>query len=64
MAISKNNPNARKAAIQKTFNGKKVRPVKYIGKHGSYIAAQDEESNMIIDNEGRPIAFKQLDQHA
>jgi hypothetical protein len=64
MAISKNNPNARKAAVAKTFNGKVVKPVKYIGKHGSYIAAQDEGGNIIFNDEKRPIPFKKLDQGA
>jgi hypothetical protein len=64
MAVSKNNPNARKAAIEKTFKGKKVKPVKYIGTHGTYIAAQDEESNMIVSSSGIPIPFKKLDQYA
>ncbi len=60
MAISKNNPNARKAAIEKTVNGKKVKPIKYIGSHGSFIAAQDEDNNMICDENNVPIPFKKL----
>ena len=45
MAITKNNPAARGAKQkEKTFNGKPVKPVKYIGSwlgHGNYIAVQD-----------------------
>jgi len=64
MAISKNNPNARKAAVAKTYNGKIVKPVKYIGQHGSYIAAQDEGGNIIYNEAKKPIPFKKLDQNA
>ena len=64
MAISKNNPNNRKAAVQKTFKGKVVKPVKYIGSQGSYIAAQDEGGNIIFDNNKKPIPFKKLSSSA
>jgi len=61
VAITKNNPAARGAKQkEKTFNGKPVKPVKYIGSwlgHGNYIAAQDESGKLLKDNEGRPIPF-------
>ena len=60
MAVSKNNPNARKANVQKLFNGKPVKPVKYIGPHGSYIAAQDESGTIIMDSESKPIPYRKL----
>ena len=61
MAITKNNPAARGAKQkEKTFNGKPVKPVKYIGSwrgHGNYIAVQDESGKLVKDNEGKPIPF-------
>ncbi len=61
MAVSKNNPNARKAAIQKTYNGKVVKPVKYIGPFGTYITAQYENGEIIVDNNHKPLPYKKLD---
>lgn len=61
MAITKNNPSTRGVnQKEKTFNGKPVKPVKYIGSwlgHGNYIAVQDESGKLVKDNEGKPIPF-------
>ena len=61
---SKNDPTARGPAQQaKTFEGKKVKPVLYVGSavgHGRYIAAQDESGKLIVDREGRPIAYRNI----
>ena len=62
MAVSKNNPNARKAVIQKTFKGKPVKPVMYIGVHGKYIGAQDDSGSIVLDEKKIPIPFRKLDQ--
>lgn len=62
MAVSKNNPNARKAVVQKTFKGKLVKPIMYIGSHGKFIAAQDETGSLILNDKNVPIPFKKLDQ--
>ncbi len=60
MGVSKNNPNARKAAIQKTFQGKVVKPVKVIGDFGTYIAAQYENGEVIFDSNNKPVPYKSL----
>ncbi len=61
---SKNNPARRgRADQQKTFDGKPVKPVLYIGSHvghGRYVAAQDESGKLIIDQAGKPIPFSQI----
>jgi hypothetical protein len=61
---SKNDPTARGSGGDgKTFDGKKVKPVLYVGTavgHGRYIAVQDEAGKMIIDREGKPIAFRDI----
>ncbi len=61
MAVSKNNPNARKAAIQKKYNDKIVKPVKVIGDFGTFIAAQYESGDVVLDADGNPIPYKKLD---
>ena len=61
---SKNDPTARGPASQdKFFDGKKVRPVLYVGTavgHGRYIAAQDEGGKLVMDQGGKPVAFRDL----
>ena len=61
---SKNDPSARGAADEgKTFEGKKVKPVLYVGTavgHGRYIAAQDEGGKLIMGREGKPLAFRDI----
>jgi len=61
---SKNDPNARgPATTGKTLDGKKVKPVLYVGTavgHGRYIAAQDEGGKLVMDQDGRPVAFRDI----
>ncbi len=61
---SKNNPAQRgRPAEEKTFEGKKVKPVLYVGSHvghGRYIATQDEAGKLITDTSGKPVPFKQI----
>lgn len=61
---SKNDPTARgPASHDKFFEGKKVRPVLYVGTavgHGRYIAAQDEGGKLVIDQGGKPVAFRDI----
>lgn len=61
---SKNDPTARGPASQeKFFDGKKVKPVLYVGTavgHGRYIAAQDEGGKLVIDHAGKPVAFRDV----
>ncbi len=61
---SKNNPARRGAADeQKTFDGKPVKPVLYVGSHvghGRYMAAQDDGGKLVKDGEGKPIPFSQI----
>jgi hypothetical protein len=61
---SKNDPAARgRAGEDKIFEGKKVKPVLYVGTavgHGRYIAAQDEGGKLIMGRDGQPIAFRDI----
>ena len=61
---SKNDPAARgRAGEDKTFDGKKVKPVLYVGTavgHGRYIAAQDESGKLIMGRDGKTIAFRDI----
>lgn len=64
MAGSKNNPNSRKANVQKLHQGKAVKPVQYIGPYGKYIAAQYEGGDLIVEDndndESRPIPYTKI----
>ncbi len=61
---SKNNPQNRGAASKgKTFNGKAVKPVLYVGSHvghGKYIAAQYEDGQLVSDKDGKPVLWDSI----
>jgi hypothetical protein len=61
---SKNDPSARGGADEgKTFEGKKVKAVLYVGTavgHGRYIAVQDEAGKLIMGRDGKPVAFRDI----
>ena len=61
---SKNNPGRRSRQDQaKVFDGKKVKPVLYVGSHvghGRYIATQEENGKLVLDKEGKPIPYSQI----
>jgi hypothetical protein len=61
---SKNDPSARGPAGEgKTFEGKKVKPVLYVGTavgHGRYIAVQDEGGKLVMGRDDRPLAFRDI----
>ena len=61
---SKNNPGRRnRQDTDKVFDGKKVKPVLYVGSyvgHGRYIAAQEEGGKLVSDKEGKPIPYSQI----
>lgn len=56
---SKNNPTSRETMKDITYNGKKVKPVKYhdteLGE--SYMAAQYEDGQLVVDVEGKPMTW-------
>lgn len=60
----KNDPKARtRAGEDKIFEGKKVKPVLYVGtavSHGRYIAAQDESGKLIMGRDNKPIPFRDI----
>ena len=62
--VSKNNPSRRGRQDQdKLFDGKKVKPVLYIGSHvghGRYMATQEENGKLVMDKEGKPIPYSQI----
>lgn len=61
MAGSKNNPNARKSNVQKVHNGQAVKPVRYIGPHGKYMAAQYDNGDFVVDEKSsQPIPYSKL----
>ena len=61
---SKNDPTARgPAQTVKTHDGRKIKPALYVGTsvgHGRYMAAQDEAGKLVLDRDGRPIAYRDI----
>lgn len=58
---SKNNPTQRKKAEQKVYNGKPVKPVKYVDRdlRMSYMSAEYENGNLVEDEiTGNPIKWE------
>jgi len=64
VAGSKNNPNSRQLHRDHTYNGQKVKPVLYDGRHaghGKYYAIELENNKgMITDKTGMPLSFSIL----
>lgn len=58
---TKNNPaNRGQSGKGKTYDNKPVKPVRYIGTHvghGKYIAAQYDNGQMVVDQNGKPIPW-------
>lgn len=57
---SKNNPVARDKAKDIFFNGKKVKPVLYIGEKRKYMAVQYEDGTLAFDTEGSPVPWSKI----
>ncbi|AIL65866.1 hypothetical protein NOVO_07640 [Rickettsiales bacterium Ac37b] len=57
---SKNNPVAREKAKEIFFNGKKVKPVLYIGEMRKYMAVQYEDGTLAFDTDGNPTAWSKI----
>jgi hypothetical protein len=61
---SKNNiANRGKSAALRTFNGKEVKAVYYVGTnlgHGCYMAAKLDSGELVMDKSNKPIAYSSL----
>lgn len=62
---TKNNPENRGRVTElRQYNGKKVKPVLYVGRqvgHGNFIAAQFEDGKLAMDpNTGVPIPYQNI----
>lgn len=56
---SKNNPSTREKAKEVFYNGKKVKPVKFIGTR-KYMAIQFEDGSLPTDPQGNPIPWNMI----
>lgn len=57
---TKNNPANRGKLIKKTYDGKEVKPVMYVGTHighGKYMAVQFDDGSMATNEDGKPIMW-------
>lgn len=59
---SKNNPTTREKAKEIIFNGKKVKPVRFIGNNSRYMAIQFEDGSMAMDRDGLPLPWSKIKQ--
>jgi hypothetical protein len=53
---SKNNPTSRVKAKEFFYNGKKIKPVKFIG-NSTYMAVQYEDGSLVLDRNGLPLPW-------
>ena len=44
------------------FNGKKIKPVKFISMTRNFISAQYEDGTLVVDAEGLPIAWAKINK--
>lgn len=55
---SKNNPTARAKAREYLFNGKKIKPVKFISSNSTFLAAEFEDSgDLVKGNDGQILSW-------
>lgn len=58
---TKNNPaNRGKANEARIYNGKPVKPVKFIGPEGSYMTAQFEDGSLATDENDKPLMWSAM----
>lgn len=57
---SKNDPSNREKVKEVFYNGKKVKPVKFIGESVSYMAAEFEDGSMVTDSNGDPLPWSSI----
>lgn len=62
--MSKNSPTNRGKKVIVKYGGKVVKPVKFVSQENSYITAQYDGGEMIIDDNGNPISWKKMLQIA
>ena len=58
---SKNNPTARQQAKEFTFEGKKIKPAKFISVCGrTYLAAEYDNGALVLDASGVPLPWNKV----
>ncbi len=57
---SKNNPTTRKKAKIFSYNGKDIKPCKYVGENSTYMAAVYDDGNLVEDANGDPVPWGDL----
>jgi hypothetical protein len=62
MGVTKNNPQARgKTNTKKKLNGKDIEPILVVSGEGKFMGAKySKTTNIICDNIGNPIAWKDI----
>jgi hypothetical protein len=57
---SKNNPTAREKAREFFYNGKKIKPAKFIADGRSFFAAEYEDGTVVVDVNQDPVPWSKV----
>ncbi len=57
---SKNNPLGREKAKSFTYNGKAIKPVRYISLERNFIAAQYDDGELALDAQKNPVPWSKI----
>jgi hypothetical protein len=55
---SKNNPNARGSGTKFFAQGKEIKPVKLITETSTYFAAEFEDGQLVLNQDGHPVPWR------
>ncbi len=61
---SKNNPTTREQARKYYNNGKEIKPVKLITSKSSFFAAEYENGELVVGNDGLPLPWQRAKTEA
>jgi hypothetical protein len=57
---SKNNPTAREKAREFFYNGKKIKPAKFISAGKSFFTAEYEDGSVVLDVNQHPVPWSKV----
>lgn len=60
---SKNNPTAREKAKEFFYNGKKIKPTRFISSSSTFFAAEYEDGSLVVDQNKNPVPWSKVRSH-
>ncbi|NRA73673.1 MAG: hypothetical protein HRU36_02895 [Rickettsiales bacterium] len=64
MSKAKTAASAKGTKKEFLFNGKKIKPVKFISLSRNFMSAQYESGDLVLDEVGVPMAWKKINKQA